>query len=199
VDGYAKNNVEQINEKPDEFNHTWAVVQLGLSPETWFYVDPTWGSGYTDDKVTVFTKAYNDAYFFADKTIFNYQHFPDNMAWQLGGGGPKSVKDFFELPLVKDNAYEYGIGNFSPLNGFIKASTKKPVQFSFKAAGNTKIEIVALMIGTDKKKRTKTADFTFTNGLISFSYKFDEEDSYPVTVLINNKPVLGYFAEITEQ
>ena len=32
VDGYAKYNTEQINEKPDEFNHTWAVVQLGQSP-----------------------------------------------------------------------------------------------------------------------------------------------------------------------
>jgi hypothetical protein len=100
--------------------------------------------------------------------------------------------------LVKDYAYDYHIGNFNPQNGFIKASTKKPVQFSFKAGGSTKIEIVALMIGTDKKKRTKTADFTFTNGLISFSYKFDEEDSYPVTILINNKPVLGYMAEINE-
>ncbi len=198
VDGYAKNNVEQINEKPDEFNHTWAVVQLGQSPETWFYVDPTWGSGYTDDKVTVFTKAYNDAYFFADKTIFNYQHFPDNMAWQLGGAGPKTAKEFFDLPLVKDYAYDYRISNFNPLNGLIKANTNKPVQFSFKAGSNTKIEIVALMIGTDKKKRIKTADYTVNNGVINFNYKFDEEDSYPVTVLINNKPVLGYLAEITE-
>jgi len=199
VDGYAKNNVEQINEKPDEFNHTWVVVQLGQSPESWFYADPTWGSGYTDDNVTVFTRAYNDAYFFADKTIFNYQHFPDNMAWQLGGSGPKNVKDFFELPLVKDNAYEYGISNFVPVNGFIKASTKKPVQFSFKAGNNTKIEIVALQVGTDKKKRTKTADYSLNNGMVIFNYKFDEEDSYPVTILINNKPVLGYFADITEE
>ena len=199
VDGYAKNNVEQINDKPDEFNHTWAVVQLGQSPETWFYVDPTWGSGYTDDKVTVFTKAYNDSYFFADKTIFNYQHFPDNIAWQLGGAGVKSAKDFFVLPVVKDFAYEYGIGNIMPLTGSIKATTKKPVSFSFKVNGNTKIDIVALQIGADKKKSTKTVDYSFKSGLVSFNYKFDEEDSYPVTILINNKPVLGYFAEITEK
>lgn len=198
VDGYAKNNVEQINEKPDEFNHTWVVVQLGLSPETWYYVDPTWGSGYTDDKVIVYTKAYNDAYFFADKTIFNYQHFPDNTAWVLGANSTKNIKDFFALPLVKDYAYEYGIRNISPLNGNIKASTKKPVSFSFKLKGNTKIDIVALMIGTDKKKRIKTVDYTLNNSMVSFNYKFDEEDSYPVTVLINNKPVLGYFAEISE-
>ncbi len=198
VDGYVKNNVEQLTDKPDEFNHTWVVVQLGQSPETWFYVDPAMGSGYTDDKVTVFTKAYNDAYFFANKTIFNYQHYPDNMAWQLGNG-VKSSKDFFELPLVKDQAYEFGISSFMPAGGVIKADLKKPVQFSFKVSGNTKIDIVALQIGTEKKKKTKTVDYTVSGGMVTFNYKFDEEDEFPVTVLINNKPVLGYFAQIAEK
>lgn len=198
VDGYTKKNIEQITDAPDEMNHTWAVVQLGQSPESWYYVDPASGSGYTDEKITVFTRSFNDYYFFADKTIFNFQHFPDNLAWQLGGGGAKSVHDFFSWPLVKDYAYEFGISNFAPLTGSIKANTKKPVLFSFKAGSNNKIDIVALQIGVDKKKRTKTVDYTFNNGIVSFSYKFDEEESYPVTILINNKPVLGYFVEISE-
>jgi transglutaminase/protease-like cytokinesis protein 3 len=197
VDGYFKKNVEQINGKPDEFNHTWAVVQLGQSPETWFYVDPTLGSGYTDDKVTVFTKAYNDAYFFADKLLFNYQHYPDNNAWLLGPA-PKNESSFFSLPLVKNAAYEYGISNFSPANGFIKANTKKAVQFSCKVSGKAAVDIVALAIGEDKKKKIKTVDYTFNAGIVRFSYKFEEENSYPVTVLINNKPVLGYFVEAEE-
>ena len=70
VDGYAKYNSEEMGEKPDAFNHTWAVVQLGQSPETWFYVDPTWGSGYTDDKMKTYTKAFNDDYFFARPSYF---------------------------------------------------------------------------------------------------------------------------------
>ena len=197
VDGYFKNNVEQINQKPDDFNHTWDVVQLGESQETWFYVDPTLGSGFTDDKVTVFTKAYNDAYFFADRTIFNYQHLPDNHAWLLGPG-TKSTGTFFSLPLVKNAAYEFGISNFSPADGFIKTNIKKAVSFSFKASGSSAIDIVALAIGEDKKKKIKTVDYTFSGGVIRFSYKFEEENSYPVTVLINNKPVLGYLVEANE-
>ncbi len=197
VDGYAKNTTEQINEIPDEFNHTWAVVQLGQSPESWYYVDPTWGSGYTDEKLSQFTKSFNDAYFFADKTIFNFQHFPDNIAWQLGNGA-KNKKDFFALPLVKNQAYEFKVNNFVPLSGLIKATTKKPVAFSFKINSNQKIEIVALQIGNDKNKKIKTVDYTYTAGTVSFNFKFEEEDSYPVTVLINNLPVLGYFAEINE-
>jgi len=198
VDGYIKKTVEDINNVPDELNHTWAVIQLGQSPEAWYYVDPEWGSGYVDDKATVFTKKFDDRYFFANKMLFNLQHFPDNMAWQLGNSGPKSVKDFFAYPIVKRDAIEYNLTSCMPQEGLIKANTKKAVAFNLKVAANTKIDIVSLQLGTGKKSRTKTVDYSVNNGIISFSYKFDEEDSYPVSVLINNKPVLGYFAEISE-
>ncbi len=197
VDGYLKNNIEYINEKPDEFNHTWVVVQLGQSAETWFYVDPTLGSGYTDDKLTIFTKAYNDAYFFADRTIFNFQHYPNNTAWLLGAAS-KNISTFLSLPLVKNAAYEFNITNFNPINGIIKTKLKKPVQFSFKASGASKIDIVAIAIGTDKKKKIKTVDYSFNDGTVKFSYTFEEEDTYPVTILVNNKPILGYIVEVTE-
>ncbi|MCW3093318.1 MAG: hypothetical protein JWP81_4387 [Ferruginibacter sp.] len=197
VNGYAKYNTEQINEKPDEFNHTWAVVQLGLSPDTWYYVDPTWGSGYTDDKMTKYTKAYNEDYFFADRFIFNYQHYPDNTAWQLGAG-PKSLDAFLSLPLVKSGAYEFSISKFSPNDGVIKATMKKPVSFNIKLSPGNPIEIVSLEIGEGKKKKLKTVDYTRAAGSLIFSYKFDEADTYPVTVMINNKPVLGYMVEVNE-
>jgi Transglutaminase-like superfamily len=198
VDGYIKKTVEDINNVPDELNHTWAVIQLGQSPEAWYYVDPEWGSGYVDEKATAFIKKFDDRYFFANKQLFNLQHFPDNMAWQLGNSGPKSIKDFFAQPIVKRDAIEFGLVSGMPNDGFIKANTKKAVAFNLKVAANTKIDIVSLQLGTGKKSRTKTVDYSFNNGTISFSYKFDEEDSYPVSVLINNKAVLGYFAEISE-
>jgi hypothetical protein len=53
-------------------------------------------------------------------------------------------------------------------------------------------------MGENKKKKTKTVDFTFSDGNLSFSHKFDMEDTYPVTVLVNNKPVLGYLVEASE-
>lgn len=197
VDGYVKNFIENINEQPDGLNHTWVVVQLGQSPETWFYVDPAWGSGYTDDKMMVFTKKFNDAYFFADKVIFNYQHFPDNGAWLLGPG-PKSLKSFLALPLVKHDAYEYGINNFTPLNGAIKAKSKTAVQFSISILPNSSIDIVSLSIGEGKKRQLKTMDYTVNGNVIRFSYKFAEEDVYPVSILINNKTVLEYVIEVSE-
>ena len=197
VDGFVKNDIEQINEKPDDFNHTWDVVQLGQSPDSWYYVDPTWGSGYVDEKMTTFTRSYNDAFFFSDKPIFNSQHFPDNTAWLLGSG-TKSVKDFFGMPIIKNHAYDFRVSNFSPATGLIKSTTTKPVRFSFRATNNTPIDSVSLQIGTEKNKKLKNVYYSYNNNVVSFTYKFEEEDSYPVTVLINNKPVLGYMVEITE-
>lgn len=195
VDGYVKTKLEEINEKPDEFNHTWDVVQLGQTSDTWFYVDPTLGSGFTDEKVTVFTKAFNDSYFFADRKTFNEQHFPNNMAWFFGEG-PKNIKDFLSLPLIKSATYDYSVSDYIPSKGLIKANLAKDVEFSFKAVG--KIDIVALAIGEDKKRRIKTVDYTFNGGVVRFKYKFQQEDSYPVTILINNRPVLGYLVQASE-
>lgn len=197
VDGYAKYSTEQINEKPDGFNHTWAVVQLGVSPDKWYYVDPAWGTGYTDDKLKVFTKAYNDDYFFADRIIFNSQHYPDNGAWQLGPG-PKSLSGFLSQPLVKSAAYEYRLTKFLPNDGLIKAKLGKAVVFNLKLNTNANIDIVALEIGEGKKKKTKTVDHSFSKGSMIFSYKFDDEDIYPVTILINNKPLLAYLVDVSE-
>ena len=197
VDGYIKNNSEQINEKPDEFNHTWVVVQLGQSSESWFYVDPTMGSGYTDDKMTFFTKAYNDAYFFADKVIFNFQHYPNNTAWLLGSAS-KNMSTFLSLPIVKNAAYEFNTTGFTPFFGKIKTKIKSPVQFSFKASGTSAVDIVAIAIGTDKKKKVKTVDHNLSGGMVKFSYIFEEEDTYPITILVNNKPLLSYLIEATE-
>ena len=197
VDGYIKNNIEQINEKPDEFNHTWVVVQLGQSSESWFYVDPTMGSGYTDDKMTFFTKAYNDAYFFADKVIFNFQHYPNNTAWLLGPAS-KNISAFLSLPVVKNAAYEFNTTGFTPFNGKIKTKIKSPVQFSFKSSETSAVDIVAIAIGTDKKKKVKTVDHNLSGGMVKFSYIFEEEDTYPITILVNNKPLLSYLIEATE-
>ncbi len=197
VDGYAKYKTEDINEKPDEFNHTWDVVQLGQSPDSWYYVDPTWGSGYTDEKMKLFTKYYNDAYFFADRTIFNAQHFPDNSAWQLGPG-PKSTGSFFSQPLVKSAAYEFGLGKFSPDDGNIKAKLNKAFSFSLMVNPDAAIQIVSMEMGEDKRKKTKTMDYTFSRGTISFNYKFETADEFPITILVNNKPLLSYLVEVSE-
>lgn len=197
VDGYAKRRTEEIGELPDVLNHTWVVVQLGQSPDAWYYVDPTWGSGYTDEKLTTYTRSFNPDYFFANKYIFNLQHFPDNRAWFLGSGA-KSAKEFMETPVVKEAAYPLQLSGYFPAQGKLKTKLNASQEFRVKIGAGHTVEIVAVETGTEKKRRKKTVDHHLKDGFIVFSFKFDEEDTYPVYILINNKPVVGYQVEVNE-
>ncbi|MGG9961123.1 transglutaminase domain-containing protein [Ferruginibacter sp. SUN106] len=195
ADGFVKFGADQINDTKTEINHSWAVVQLGQSPEAWYYADPCWGAGYTDAEFKTFTKAFNPDYFFADLTIFNWQHYPDNMAWQLGPG-PKNKKDFFGMPVIKSAAYELGLKKMNPNDGVVKVKVNKPLAFSYQLNSNATVTKVALVFGEGKKKKIKDVPFSFSGNMLGFTYKFEEEDSFPVTVLVNGKELAEYMVDI---
>ena len=195
VNGFVKHNTEQIGEKSAEINHSWAVVQLGLSPETWYYVDPAWGSGYADAEMRVFTRSFTDVYFFTDKANFNLQHYPDNEAWKLGSA-PKNKKDFFELPVIRVATLEYNIKRYSPAEGSLKVKANKAVNFSYTLNGKEEITKVELGMGERKKYKIKEMKYAFSGGVLSFSYKFEDENAYPVTVFINGKELMSYYVEV---
>lgn len=195
ADGFVKFGIEQVKDSKTEINHSWAVVQLGQSPEAWYYADPCWGSGYTDAEFKTFTKVFNPDYFFADLTIFNLQHYPNNTAWQLGPG-PKNKKDFFNFPVVKSAAYEFGLKKFTPNDGAVKIKAKEPLVFGYQLSDRAIINKVTLAIGEGKRKIIKEVPFTFNKNILSFFYKFMEEDNLSVTVLINGKELMEYAVEV---
>ena len=195
ADGFVKTGVEQIAETKAEINHSWAVVQLGQSPDTWYYIDPAWGSGTTDADMKVFTKSFNGTYFFADKTIFNLQHYPDNEAWKLGSA-PKNKKDFYALPLIKAMAYDLELKKINPNDGRLKIKLNNTQSFSFILGPKSGITAVSITVGEKKKQKTKEISYSFANGTLSFVYKFDVEGNYPVTISVNGKEFISYIAEV---
>lgn len=197
VDGFVKYNTQQIGENDQEINHTWAVVQLGQSPEEWYYVDPAFGSGYLNADMKEFTKAYTDAYFFTEKESFNLQHFPDNIAWKLGSG-PKGKSDFFDMPVIRSTAMEFGIKKIAPHDGKIKAKVNKSVKFSFTLKTTDEITKVELATGEKKKYKIEEIQYSNSASVLSFTYKFQEANSYPVTVFVNGKEFVLYYADIEE-
>ena len=142
-----------------------------------------------------FTKSFTGAYFFADKATFNLQHYPDNEAWKLGSA-PRSKKDFFDLPVIRVAALEFDLKKFTPADGKMKAKVNKPVYFTYVMNGQEEITKVSLAIGERKKIKIKDMDFVFKGNTLSFSYKFDEEGSFPVTVIMNGKELLAYSVEV---
>ena len=198
VDGYVKNYAAEINETADEKNYSWNVIQLGQSPETWYYIDAARASGFLDKKSTVFTKQFTSEYFFADRKLFNMAYFPDNNAWQLGGG-IKNVKDYFALPVFNNYSFALGLGKPTPITGYIKTSIKKPVLFTFPVNGAIDIKNISLIMGDEKKQpKPEAMNFVNTGGIISFTYQFKKEDTFPLRVVADGKDILQYMVEVTE-
>ena len=198
VDGYVKNYSAEINETADEKNYSWNVIQLGQSPETWYYIDAARASGFLDKKSTVFTKQFTSEYFFADRKLFNMAYFPDNNAWQLGGG-IKNVKDYFALPVFNNYSFALGVGKPTPITGYIKTSIKKPVLFTFPVNGAIDIKNISLIMGDEKKQsKPEAMNFVNTGGIISFTYQFKKEDTFPLRVVADGKDILQYMVEVTE-
>jgi hypothetical protein len=198
VDGYTKYNAEQINEMPDAINFSWNVVQLGTSPNAWFYVDVAKASGYLDTKQTRFTHKFSGDYFFANKNVFNLDHFPDNILWQLNEG-PKSTKDFYSLPLIHEGTYQLGITKPNPMNGFIKTKPTTSNLFSFKVNDVQNITNISIVIGEGaKQQKPERVNFTTKGNEIFFSYIFKKEDTYPMKIMVDGKDVITYLVESSE-
>ncbi len=198
VDGYVKKNADEINQIADEKNYSWNVIQLGQSPETWYYVDAARASGYLDKKSTIFTKQFTSEYFFADRKLFNLAYFPDNNAWQLGGG-IKSVKDYYALPVFNNYSFALGLSKPIPITGHIKTTLKKPVVFTFPISGAVDIKNISLIMGDEKKQsKPEAMNFENTGGVISFTYQFKKEDTFPLRVVADGKDILQYMVEVTE-
>lgn len=198
VDGYLKISTEDIDEILDVAAFSWNVIQLGTSPNEWYYVDAAQASGYLDSKKTHFTRNFSPQYFFADKTTFNLEHFPDNQAWFLGEGYP-SIKTFFSLPLIKPAAYDCRLSHPQPLTGKLLAKPGIPFTFSFQlknAPDNPKIGVI-LGEGT-KKQPLQRVNIRQQGITYSFDFTFKKEDTYPVTICINDQPLLTYVAEVSE-
>jgi transglutaminase/protease-like cytokinesis protein 3 len=200
IDGYVKNNAEEINTKAEEKNYSWNVVQLGQSPETWYYIDACRASGSLDAKYTVFTKEFTSQYFFTDKRLFNLIYFPDNMAWQLGEASVKNVTSYYQLPIISNYAVSLEMRKLAPLTGLIKTKINIPINFSFTINNENTITKIVLIKGVGKKlSKEEAMNFTNDNGNVSFSYTFKKEEDFQLQVIVNGKVLLQYLVEVKEK
>jgi transglutaminase/protease-like cytokinesis protein 3 len=197
VDGYLKRDAAVIGEKDDEKNHMWNVVQLDISPTQWYYVDVALASGNFDSDMKVLTKSFSTQYFFPDKKIFNWQHYPDNMAWKLEAG-PKSKSEFANLPVIQTASFTHGLQNFLPNTGIIKSKTNQPVKFTFTLSNTDTINKVTVKFIFKKKTTLKEVDYNLQGNKLSFNYKFDKDETMPISILVNNKELISYLAIIED-
>ncbi len=198
VDGFYKWNTAAFDEIPDEVNHHWNVVQLGNSPSEWFYADAALGSGMLDNKISSFTKYFSNVYFFPNPNVFNLAHYPNNKAWMLGEG-PKSIKEFYMLPMIGNAAYQYNIEKINPATGKLTLPLNKPIRFSFQTNRSSLINNITIVKGEGQKiQQAERINFSSNTGGVSFDYTFKKEESTPLSIRINGEILCMYFLEVSE-
>jgi len=198
IEGYTRFYSKEISDIPESINHTWNVVQLGKSPDSWFYVDVAKGCGYIDSRLHTFVKNFSSNYFFSEYLIFNLDHFPDNKSWILGESS-LNLNSFFSLPIIDNEAYEINLQKFSPSTDFIHSAPNQPIQFEFLHSNQSLISSISIITGDgNKQSNPERINFTDANGKISFSYTFKKSASFPFKILINNNLFLIYHIEISE-
>jgi hypothetical protein len=199
IEGYTRSGTESMEEKPEEPNHSWNVVQLGQSPADWFYVDAAKGSGYLDHKQLKFQPRYSEGYFFTSKQLFDRDHFPENKAWQLGPNPPSGMNQFMNIPVLHSLAFEAGMQTLEPSPGMLKIKMNNWMQFRYRFNNADSIYLVELLMGTENtKNKPQPMNFNFKSGELSFEFNFKQDFEGPLQVRVNERELCTYLLKVEE-
>lgn len=90
--------------------HGWNAVKLDGQ---WQLLDATWAAGYTDKKVTKFTREVKPGYFLVRPDLFRQNHLPADPRWQLMDV-PLTEEEFPSQPLINYGQTDFIITDFAP-------------------------------------------------------------------------------------
>ncbi|MEL7531941.1 MAG: transglutaminase domain-containing protein [Bacteroidota bacterium] len=183
-------------------SHAWNRVKL---KGKWYLTDPTWASGYTDDRVKTYTRAFNEHYFLAKPASLALSHFPKEAKWQLLDE-PKTYTQFVRSPVVRVRQAHNPVQSFYPLNGIVTISHKQKLKFAYKLQeGETPLWInmqVAkksdyLKAREYTEKNSKTVELKLEpaeqKGEYYVEFELEEAGEYYVTFFLGNALVFHYY------
>lgn len=188
IDGYGKNSLDDIGESTKESNHSWNAVKIDGE---WKLIDVTWSSGYTDHKVTQFTKEFSDFFFFTDPNEFLLSHYPELKSW-IPPKSKLSAKEFSNGPVITPGYFEYGVKNFEPRNGQLVIRQKQIIELKIDLEKASTVYKVRLLVGEGKKEEFLSTDYKIEGNTLIIKTKFDKPGVYPFRIFLNSSMILGY-------
>jgi hypothetical protein len=192
IDGYARNGADILEENSDEPNHTWNAVRINGD---WHLLDVTWASGYTDNKVRIFTQNFSDVYFFPNPEIFILNHYPKLDSWRLCKL-TFSKKQFFQNPIICEDYLNGKVTSFEPKSKNLTEKIDSPFNFSMTLNNINLVNEVTVIIGEGTKAVRFDPLFEKQGNKILFSAKYNKTGSFPLTIIVNHMPYLIYQLEI---
>ena len=129
IGGFSKGFNFKLGETiEDSEKHEWNAVQIDGD---WFFIESTWGAGYSSDQAT-FTKKFNPYYFFTPPQEFVRGHLPFDSKWQLLPKPKKvSQQTFMAFAPLKSDFFTLGFNKIDPDFTFNNVKEKGNVKLYF--------------------------------------------------------------------
>lgn len=201
ITGYIRWASDPIGSQTQR-THAWNAVEVDGS---WKLIDATWASGYTDQDVTTYTKAYNEFFFFTDPVQFFNDHYPMDQQWSLMARTP-SLSQFYQFPFYYPAFYSFSITDVKPVSGWLKVSRKDRV-VQVELAINERVKDFFLyetprpVLATDSTgmhspdtaiSAAPSPKYRIENGRIYCIYRLQSLEAKKLHAVLNGKRILTY-------
>ncbi len=188
ISGLAKSQPTDIYNNSDKQKHAWNAVSI---QNTWYYVDASWGAGFTDVRRRMFTKEYSDAWFFTNRTLFALSHYPDEKKWHFEDVQvTKSL--FMNAPIIRSAAAVIGVLPFEDTRGRLRGRTSQCKPIVFEATQPQLIKHVAVEVDG----QVSPAEYSIYEDELLVEVPLLKSGKDFVTVLINSKPAFVFKTEV---
>ena len=180
IGGFSKGFNFKITEDIEESEkHEWNAVQID---NDWFFIESTWGAGYSTDQKT-FIKKFNPYYFFTPPQEFVRGHLPFDAKWQLLPKEKKiSQQTFMDFAPLKSDFFTLGFHSIEPDHTFNDVKEKGKIILYFEKFKEIKLEKLKVM-GKLYLIEEENNCSEITNTILEIR----KEDCFEVNYLINKK------------
>lgn len=192
VDGYCRSAKANLGGSGNP-NHSWNAVRLH---QKWYLCDPTWSSGYVDDKFN-FIQHFDGTYFLPDPSIFVRNHYPLDTAWTLLRHN-QSLKEFLSGPLIYKSAYQNSVTPVLPATFNIKIKEGETVSFQFRKRDGLIINKAAFFIKTSSATENIPSPVDqCDDGMCVMNYTFSKRGKFTLHILINEGYAFTYSVKVS--
>ena len=185
VAGYSKGFSYKLGKTITETEtHEWNVVYIDNG---WYFVEPTWGSGYTEGD-NKFIKNFNDYYFFTPPNEYVRGHLPFDEKWQMID---KKVDqdEFLKNAPLKSHFFKFGFYKIEPDNTFNKVKQQGSVKIFFDSNNRFNTEFKNISINSklynNKNNNNVVENSTMTvrkKNYFEIFYTCPKKNEYKLTI-----------------
>lgn len=161
-------------------NHSWNAVKINGQ---WRLMDPTWGSGYLDEKMK-FVREFQEHYFFTKPEEFVFDHLPADPRWQFLDRAISSA-EFADLVYVRPMFFQSGFSVISNPHARIAVTDRTTITLGVAQP----VEMIAEVVdaATDLPLRGEFAFVQVSNERAEISAAFPRAGNYVLRVFAKNR------------